>query len=468
MTAPRIVVAGGGFAGATLAVHLMRRASDPVQIDVVEPRDTLGAGLAYGTGDPEHRLNVPSDKMVVLHDDPLAFTRWMEATGRRGADPEGEDGTGFHYSRRVDFGAFMADLVRRTAVRAAPEVRVAHVRDRVTAVTPSPDGADATLASRPRLRAARVVLAMSHDRPALPFAVTPEVAHHPDYHADPWDTARISRIDSAARVVVLGTGLTMVDVVTGLIARGHHGPIVALSRRGLTPRGHGQFDPAVAAPPASMTATPLSALRATRRLVRDEVAAGRDWHPAVEAMRRSAEPIWQSWSARDQAHALRRLRAFWDVHRFRIAPQVADRLDATRGAGALDILRAGVEGLALRDGGFEVSVRTAAGPAQHAADVVVNCLGPRPDITRRADPVLRQLLAGGIAVPDPHRLGLDVDAAYRLRGADGTVSTAVRAVGPLTRGVFWEVVGVPELSAHCDRLAAALLSERAMRPTVSA
>jgi uncharacterized NAD(P)/FAD-binding protein YdhS len=464
---PDVLIVGGGFAGAALAVHLLRQARAPLAITVVEPRERLGAGLAYGTDDPAHRINVPSDNMGVVADTPTAFTDWLERTGRRQADPEGEDmqaGTarGRHYSRRADFGAFMADLLAEAVERAPRGSEVEHVRDRVAALRPVEGGARATLTGGQSVQARRAVLATSHDRPVLPFASAPGILRHPGYHGDPWDTARLAAIDPSARVVVLGTGLTMVDVVAGLLSRGHRGAIVAVSRRGLLPRGHGAFAPVTAVPAESYPPTARAGLRLARAMVARERAAGRDWHLAVEGLRRSAEAIWQHWPVAEQARALHRLRAAWDVHRFRIAPHLAARLDAARRDGQLEVRAAALAGLSEAGGSLRVDLRPRGGaPAALAADVVVNCLGPCADVTRRDDPLMQDLFAAGLARPDPHRLGLDVDAAHRLRDRTGRPQPALRAVGPLTRGVFWEVVGVPELSAHCARLADALLCDAA-------
>jgi uncharacterized NAD(P)/FAD-binding protein YdhS len=354
----------------------------------------------------------------------------------------------------------MADLLAGVAAAAPRGSHVEHVRDRVTALRPDGHGAEATLAEGRPIRADRAVLAVSHDRPVLPFAPAPGVTRHPAYHGDPWDTARLAAIPRDARVVVLGTGLTMVDVAAGLFARGHRGPVVAVSRRGLLPREHGAFAPVAAVPAESYPPTARAGLRLARRLAARERAAGRDWHVAVESLRRSAEPIWQGWSTREQARALHRLRAAWDVHRFRIAPQLAARLDAMRREGRLQVRAAALSGLSDGGDALQVSLRRRGGAAEHVtADAVVNCLGPCADVTRREDPLLQGLFAAGLARPDPHRLGLDVDGAHRLHDRAGRPQPALRAVGPLTRGIFWEVVGVPELSAHCARLAGTLLSE---------
>lgn len=462
---PRVVVVGGGVAGAALAMHLMRGAAAPLDIALVEPRAVPGQGLAYATRDPGHRINVPSDRMPVFADRPRDFTDWMEETGRRAADPEGEDGTGAHYSRRADFGAYMAARLAETAAQAAGRHRFAHLCARATAVTVMPDGtARVTLSDGRVLAAWRVILATSHDRPAPPPGLDPAAAAHPGYVPDPWADGALDGIGRDASVAILGTGLTMVDVVAALAARGHRGPVLAVSRRGLLPRPHGAFDPVadvLARHPAPATAR--EGLRLARDLVRDAALAGHGWHHAVDGLRRDAETIWRQWSAAEQARALARLRPFWDVHRFRIAPQLAAQVAAAQAEGRLVVRRGRIVALRAASTGFALQLAPPGADRAEtvAVDAVVNCLGPRPDITRRDDPLLAGLFASGLARPDPHRLGLAVDDAHRLTGGDGHPQPALRAVGPLTRGIFWELVGVPELAAHCARLAATLTAERA-------
>jgi len=455
---PTVAIAGGGVAGAALALHLLRGAPRPLRIVVIEPRDRLGHGLAYGTTEPGHRINVPSDRMTVLGEAPRDFTAWMEATGRRAADPFGEDGTGAHYARRTEFGAYMAERLAEAAT-AAPRHALIHLKGRAAGLTA--DGL--VLEDGSRIAAWRVVLATSHDRPALPAALAPVLSDHPGFVADPWAADALDRVAPQARVAILGTGLTMVDVVAALRQRGHRGPITAISRRGQLPRPHAGFEPLAEvlsrhAPPP----TALAGLRLARRLVAEEIAAGRTWHHAIDGMRRDAEAIWQGWPVAEQARALARLRAWWDVHRFRIAPQLHALIAGQQAAGRLRVQRGGIAAASTAaDGTSRLAVGTG---AEVVADAVVNCLGPCPDIMRRADPLLQGAFRDGRARPDAHRLGLDVDAAWRLRDANGQPQDALRAVGPLTRGVFWELVGVPELAAHCARLAARLSQELADTP----
>ena len=458
---PRIAIIGGGFAGACVAIHLLRRLDQPVELAVIEPRSTLGHGLAYGTDDPEHRINVPSDKMSVFADDPLHFTQWLERTGARAADPEGEAPPNWHYSRRQAFGAYMTNTLNAAIPAAPPGTRVSHVQDRAVTVTQTSTGAEIGLESGASLPVDRAVFVASYERPVFPFTLDAATARHPGVIHDPWDRDALAALAADKRVVIFGTGLTMVDVVGGLLARGHRAPIIAISRRGQLPHPHGVFEPVVdVLAECGRPASAREALQIARNLARREGESGRGWHTAIDGLRKSAETIWLGWPEAEQRRALARLRPFWDTHRYRMAPQLHERLMRARANGHLDIRSARATGIAAHGESLDVTLRNKDGTKYRlTTDFLVNCMGPSPDITQSANPIIRDLLDKGLGRPDAHRIGFEVTDDFCLRDPSGTPSPELRAVGPLTRGVFWEVIGVPELSDHCGRLAEQLVSE---------
>jgi uncharacterized NAD(P)/FAD-binding protein YdhS len=92
-------------------------------------------------------------------------------------------------------------------------------------------------------------------------------------------------------------------------------------------------------------------------------------------------------------------------------------------------------------------------------DRVINCTGPEGDYARSSLPLVRSLIARGLARPDAYRLGLDIDEDFTLLRADGRRAEGLVTLGPPTRGRFWEVTAVPHLrrqiEAFVARLAAA-------------
>ncbi|VUS35803.1 hypothetical protein SB6419_02492 [Klebsiella spallanzanii] len=62
-TEPHVVIIGGGFSGAAVAIHLLRLVPAGGRVTLLEPRETPGAGVAYSTTEPSHRINVPAARM---------------------------------------------------------------------------------------------------------------------------------------------------------------------------------------------------------------------------------------------------------------------------------------------------------------------------------------------------------------------------------------------------------------------
>ena len=93
-------------------------------------------------------------------------------------------------------------------------------------------------------------------------------------------------------------------------------------------------------------------------------------------------------------------------------------------------------------------------------DLVVNCTGPLGSIGHSIEPMIRDILQKGYGRPDPLGLGLQVDDDGRLLDADGRPAQGLHAIGPLTRGAFWEMTAVPDLRGQARDLATRILADR--------
>ncbi len=447
-----LAIVGAGFSGTLLALHALRRAPAGTDVLLIERARRFGYGLAYGSGNPNHLLNVPAARMSAFHDRPNDFLDWLH--GR----PAWRDTTPQCFVPRQAFGGYIRDLLKTELRRPDIASRLVLVRGEVQHICS--DGAQLSirLDRDRRLTADLAVLATGNFPPEPPRVADPSFYDGPLYRADPWEPGALDGLDPAAPVMLIGTGLTAIDSVISLLDRGHTGPITALSRRGLVPLQHAD---APALPRRAVPAYPTAALallRFLRGAAEQSVARGGTWQSVVDALRPFTMDVWQAMSLRDRAAFLRHARPWWDVHRHRMAPEVAVRIARARASGQL-VVRAGRiqsyqtvgEGavevrfrLRPRDGGGDDSITVAR---------VINCSGPSCDYERTTDPLLRALLDAGRARPDPLRLGLDVTGTCALREATGAVSRQLFAVGPITKGMFWEMTAVPDLRRQCESLA---------------
>lgn len=424
-----IAIVGGGFSGTMLAVRL---AEAGVRVRLINRTPDFGPGLAYSTDCDQHVLNVRSGRMSARADDPGHFVRWLETNHPALADPQG-------FAPRQIYGDYIrANLAE--ARRAFPDHIELIVGEVVDATTHN-----LRLADGRRMEADAVVLATGNPPPRA-RETTPGVI------ADPWAPGALDAVGPSHAVIVVGTGLTMIDALLALEERGWVGEATALSRRGLTPRLHDapQPHPAPLAPPPG----PLSQRLAWAR--RQSKEAG--WAVMMDRLRDLNAELWGDLPEAQRARFLRHLRPWWDVHRHRVAPEPAARLRAMIEEGRLRIAAGRVLSISSRSG--QLAVRWRARGEQRdivqPVDRLIDCTGPDFDAARTSDRLTAALVDSGHARAAPLGLGLDVDVEGRLVGADGRASDRLLALGPPARAALWETTAVPDIRKRVDSLAVRL------------
>ena len=422
----RVVVVGAGASGTLQALHLKRAGAD---VTLIERGPLPGRGVAYGTRQPEHLLNVPARRMSAFSDDPGHFSRWF-------ADRAG--GTEESYAPRMTYGDYLVQLLG--------EAGIAPVRGEAVDIA---DGA-VRLADGRAIAADKVVLAPGNFTPATPRGIDP-AALGEIWVDDPW-AGGLEGLGQKDVVLLIGTGLTAVDVALTLDATGFRGRIVAFSRRGLAPRVHGLREPMVAVR-EDLVPTCVDMLRRVR-IRSDEVG----WRSAVQELRTVTQWLWDKADMKERRRFLRHLRPWWDVHRHKLAPAVGATIETMRAEARLAVAGGRLLSAEPVEGGAEVSFRIRGSDAVESLRVarIVNCTGPDCDIARAGEPLLDALLERGLIRQDALRVGLDVDADCRAIDMNGLASASLSAIGPVTRGTFWESVAVPDIRVQAARVAARL------------
>ncbi|WP_188612325.1 FAD/NAD(P)-binding protein [Chelatococcus reniformis] len=455
-----IAIVGGGAAGAMLALNLLRQA--PLRgshITIIEPSTTLGAGVAYAPSRPEHRLNVAASRMTVLEEEPEDFSHWLLAQPQLVTDGDrAADGSVF--PPRSLFGQYLHERLERAA-QSTPRMHVEHLRDRAATIVPRAGGFLVETRHGRAIPADVLALCTGHPQVGLPPRLAALAGDH-RVIAEPWSGHALTQIDRHARVLIVGTGLTMGDVVASLRAQGHAGPIMAVSRRGLLPR---RRDPVNASElTIGIEGLPLSQmLRVLRALMRAEQPL--PWPDVLDALRRSNGTIWQSWSTVERRRFLRHLRPYWDVHRFQAAPQIDAAVEAARDDGQLSV-RAGTLVDARAGTALAVTFRPRGERRTERleVDAVVNCTGTAYGTAIAGNGALASLAAAGAVRADPLGLGLDVDELGRARRADGTCNGALFVLGAPARGGLGEVTGASEIAVHARSVARQIALARSALP----
>ena len=439
----RIAVVGGGATGALAAVHLARaldaRTGD-IDISVIEPAAEIGRGLAYTTSDPRHLLNVRVANMSAFADEPDHLFRWLERQGNvRGIDCP----TPFCFIPRSIYGAYLADLVRELS-----EIDVIrHVRERCVDLVEEDDQVILTLESGITIKAETVVLATGNETKRTLSGV-PTI--------QPWADDTLSRIEADEAILIVGAGLTMIDFVLSLDRQGHRGKITALSHRGRLPSAHQPVAALALSPDEVPFGAELSKItRWLRGLSLELMSKGGDWRSAVDALRPHTQKLWRSMSVAQKRRFLRHARAYWDIFRHRMAPQVETQINTLRAAGRLEVVAGRIMNAEMRSDDIVVNIRRRGRDQAKTRKFtkVIDCTGLGENPYSSQNPLIRALLARGRARPDPIGIGLDISEDYALVDRSSRRSRRVMALGPLTRAAFWECTAIPDIRLQCGHVA---------------
>jgi uncharacterized NAD(P)/FAD-binding protein YdhS len=439
-----IAIVGGGASGALMTAHLLKCAGDAVRMTLIEPREQIGRGLAYATENESHRLNVRASNMSAFPGDPDHFWRWLRANGHKGEDR-------FCFVPRLVYGRYLGSLIEDRLVET--DLRVRWIREVVTGLSERDGSVTLRLSGSETAVFDMAVLCCGHE--ASETLDAPFVS--------PWEDPRSWNAAPDSTILILGTGLTMVDAAIALSESGHRGPIVALSRRGLLPQAHRRVDVA----PIALTELPSPATLAPflhwlRARARDEMRSGGDWRSVVDGLRLHVQEIWRAMPGQSRRRFLEHARPWWDIHRHRMAPEVETKIRALQESGQLRILPGHILEVNAKRDGASVSIRPRASEALVRLEVsrIVSCRGLTSDPRRSSNPLVAQLLAEGYARADPLGIGLDVDNVCALVDASGRASERIFAVGPMSQAAFWESIAVPDI-----RLQAASLARRLTEQT---
>ena len=437
-----VCVVGGGFTGAAAAIACLSRLDRPFRLVVVEPSASLGRGVAYGAHHPLHLLNVRTRDLSVRAGQPGDFLNWAFRQLDQGENHAGlHDGLAHTFLPRQLFGEYVRERFFE-AVEGRGDVELKIVKAVATSCVKEGDRFTLRFDRAETLQADVVLLATAYGLPSS----TPTGA------LAPFDPLPPERINGANTMALIGSGLSMVDVLLAARRDGFQGKVTVISKHGQLPRPHASKG-VVPRESGLSRSKRLSSLTTAVAIACTAAEAHRTpWQAVINSVRSSLQDIWQGLPVEEQARFLRHVRPLWDAHRHRLPLEVHGRLQAEFNEGRAVLLRGQVT-KAERDGeGFRLTLRRRGSKETEtlAADLAFDCTGHRPDL---ASPLIESLVSQGAASVDAHRLGLSVQPNGQALGRGGAPTPGLFALGPLCQGSLWEITAVPEIVRQCDAAA---------------
>lgn len=444
-----VAVIGSGFSAVALSLNLLDVLPPKAQVSLVGPVDRQGRGVAYSTRLDCHLLNVPAGRMSLFADRPDHFVRWLAETGHAGG---GDD-----FMPRRLYGRYVSDCLHAALKRTANRAALTLVDAEALGAEAARDGGLVLKLSDGQALSSRVTaLCTGAGIARLPLSTEAVVEDaRPFIVPDPWAEVWWERLPEGADVLFIGTGLTMVDQCLTLMQHGFSGTMHAVSRHGLLPQAHlarraEPLEPGIAA------GEELSAMLATLRAQAEETP---DWRAVMDGLRPVTQTLWKGLSPAHRTRFLRHAAAFWNIHRHRMAPEVAVKIEKLLRSGRLVIHRGRLSAIRAERSGVDVALD---GKAETlTAGMVVNCTGfERCSVA--ASRLLSDLAGKGIIDSDPQGFGLAVDDNSVVLAADGRVNPGLYALGPLTAGRHWEITAVPDIRNQARSVAGAIGAQLAL------
>ena len=412
----KILIVGGGASGVISAIALRQSGFKNEQIEIAEPRELLGEGLAYQTRDPHHRLNVPSARMSAFEELPNDFMEWSNVPA-------------YSFLERRTYGSYLRNRLGEGC---------AHIRAIVTdLVEESGGGVRATFSMGESKNYAAVILAMGHGKARIPDFLHdfPESSR---IIPDVWDG---SSLPESRNLLCFGTGLSFIDIALEHLSRDSRNKVTTISGSGNLPERHVQFP----ITPFTPTVEEVSTLPKLREYLAN---AGDMWREAVDGLRPITGAMWQRFSTDERAEFLAIDGSWWSRRRHRIAPEVADQVEAEIKSGRLTVVKGKVVRVTVCEDQVDLELEN--GQA-YSGDYLAITIGRVYELT---DPLTMNLLKSGKTSRGPLGMGLAVDVSTGLLlRVDGTSFPQIYAVGPLRSGEAFESTAIPEIRKQCSALA---------------
>lgn len=446
-----IVIIGGGFSGTMVAVHLLRFANCPLQIKLIEKRAKIAQGVAYSTSIEDHILNVPALKMSAFPHESEHFLNWIQHRYPEKAF------TASSFVSRQYYGEYLQSVLQEAHNNARKDVQLEYIHDEAIALIWENNQVIVTCHSSKQITADRIVLALGNLPPSNPPIAEPSFYQSRRYSSWAWSRPLENIIAPDDAILLVGSGLTAIDLAIDLYCKGHQGKIYLVSRKGLIPQSHQQIK---AYPSFINVEQNLNSLfKKIRQEVKKAQELGYDWRAVIDSLRPHTQQMWKSLSIVEKRRFLRHLRSYWDIHRHRIASEIYQVITKLISSEQLILYAGEIKSYQEDVDHVKVTIRPRYSEQNKMINIhhVVNCTGSERLASQWQFPLLKSIIHSGLAKLDALQLGLEVAENGVLVTQTGAKSSILYTLGSLQKGCLWETTAVPEIRQQAETLAKNLL-----------
>ncbi len=451
----RIAIIGAGASGTITAINLLKKLQQPASIFLIEKRNEgLYRGAAYSSQLDYEPLNVYAGRMSLYNDNDDDFYNWILENKK-----SCEEITHESFVSRRWYGEYLETSIKDAVVKKQNGVLCETVSTATENIAKTPEGNYLLKQEDGReITADVVILATGNEKPADVISKEAIQVLGESYVSNPWNKNPLENISAEESVLLIGTGLTMVDHVVSLKKKNHTAKVFALSRNGLLPRPH-KHSPAYKIE-REISNESIEQLDAN---ILEEVEKAKsqnlDWRSVIEALRPVTTKIWQALSDESKSAFLNKYRIYWDIHRHRMPPASHNEISELISENKFEILKGTITDVLKTENGFLVSYKDASDSNSVIVNRIINCTGPSGDYEKCDNPLFKNLLSKGWIKKDKHNIGIVTGAAGELIQQNGNVLENIFAVGPLRKAMEWESTAIREIRTQAEQVAIQIISQ---------
>jgi uncharacterized NAD(P)/FAD-binding protein YdhS len=456
-----IAIIGVGFSGMMTAVHLIRKATSPLTLYLINDKYAFGKGPAYSTTSSKHILNVPAAKMTAFPDQPTHFLDW--ASGQDDYKEIDKDILGRVFLPRKIYGSYLSAIWTETVSNKRPDTTINIVNAKAIDIDTDLNKHIIKLDTGASISVQYVILTTGNEPPRNLPVSDPALYEDPNYIGDPWNDRATQDLNKDKDILIIGNGLTMVDTVISIMDSGYKGVIHTVSPEGLAimPHRYGyvpytKLTEEVKAPYKLHELYTLA-----NKHIKIMTRAGLSPEPVIDSLRPLTQKIWTGLSVEDKQRFLKYLMPHWNKIRHRMPGHIYDYLVSLRISGKLVVHQGKLLNMTKSDGGItaEIHETNAKAPIMLQVSRVINCIGPHTYVSQSLNPLLQKLVSKGTLQADPLRIGMNVTDRWTLIDAQNKEIPTLYTLGGNLRGLLWETTAIPELRVQAEKLATELIGK---------
>jgi uncharacterized NAD(P)/FAD-binding protein YdhS len=455
-----IAIIGGGYAGTILARKIIEQTVN-VQITIFNSSTEISKGVAYDCNQKSSLLNVPAGKISALPEDVNHFLDWCLKHPTYKNDSR-ELIAGAFLPRQL-YGAYLNEVWEETVKIAKDNnVSLQVLNEKVNHLVVADNHVNLQTESS-TYQFDKCVLATGNELPGKPKNIESEFLNSDRYYNNPWDVD-YHKIDKSLPTLIIGNGLTMVDIVLNMRDNHYYQKIISISPNGFNILPHRNFGFTYTGALANIE-FPISLLELItlfNREMKNLKKFGVSPEPIIDALRPNTQKIWQQFTSDEKAKFMTRVRHLWGVARHRIPFVSYDTIMKEQVNQQLNILAGKITSVQENKDGIEVKIwdKRTKREVSVMVGAIINCTGPETNITKSNNVLLNQLYAEGIINQDPLFLGISTNCKnYKTLQKNGAENQNIYAIGSLLKGELWETTAVGDLRVQAKELAQELTKD---------